>query len=165
MRLYVLPPGGVDLSGLVDQAKTALEATVRGCADLVANDMKQRVARGPKSGRVYEFYYRTGPNGGIFPVEKRAKPHQASAPGEAPATDSGRLVNSIFADAKGTAGYVEVRSIYAPMLEYGTRKIAPRPFMTPAVEANRQKVSDLMRVALARAASSFRARSRTTRRG
>lgn len=160
MRMYVLPPEGVNLSALAEEARRALESTIRGCADLVANDMKLRVSRGPKTGRIYEFYYRTSPTGGIFPVEKRAQPHQASAPGEAPATDSGRLVNSIYAGAKGTEGYVEVRSVYATMLEYGTRKIAPRPFMTPAIEANRQRVTDLLRVALARAASSFRTRRR-----
>jgi hypothetical protein len=56
------------------------------------------------------------------------KTHVASAPGEAPAIDTGTLVNSIqsvedvpFAAEIGTS--IE----YAPLLEDGTQQIQPRP--------------------------------------
>lgn len=85
---------------------------------------------GPKSGRWY---------GG----------HQASAPGEAPAVDTGTLINSVQTDVQGTEGSVYTNQEVAPMLEYGTSRMAPRPFFTPAAEAARpefvRKMSNLER--------------------
>jgi HK97 gp10 family phage protein len=61
--------------------------------------------------------------------------HQASAPGETPAVDTGNLMNSIQAvqesDLHATIG---VGAEYAVWLEFGTRRIAPRPFLGPAFE-------------------------------
>ena len=65
--------------------------------------------------------------------------HQASAPGEAPAVDTSTLINSI-----GTKMLEKLKAIvyagaeYALHLEMGTRYIAPRPFMIPAVEQVRK---------------------------
>ena len=66
--------------------------------------------------------------------------HIASAPGEPFASDSGRTVQSIRVDhspgsmrAKVSAGGE------AKKMEFGTIKIRPRPFMTPAVANIRQR--------------------------
>jgi HK97 gp10 family phage protein len=66
-------------------------------------------------------------------------PHQASAPGQPPATDTGRLLNSIGhtvgSDADGLYADVSARVAYAVFLELGTRYMAPRPFLRPALRA------------------------------
>lgn len=72
---------------------------------------------GPKSGRMYEN-------------------HQASAPGEAPAIDTGLLANSQVAEMTGiTSAIAGFAAEYAPHLEFGTARMQARPFLSPAVEA------------------------------
>lgn len=61
--------------------------------------------------------------------------HRASAPGEAPAVDTGRLFNSIFFEmVSPTKGRVTVNAPYAAYLEDGTVHMAVRPFVRPAVD-------------------------------
>jgi len=76
--------------------------------------------RGTKTGRLY----RRG----------KTRMHQASAPYQAPAIDYGHLVNSIQQKMYTTVigGEVFTNAEYAAALEYGTRRMAPRPFMEPA---------------------------------
>lgn len=157
MRISIDTPD-LDFSTLEAETTRALDETIKGAVQLVANDAKQRVARGPKSGNIYTHFFRSK-NGTVFPVEKRGAPHQASAPGEAPATDTGRLLNSISADGSfdGTKfeGYVRADVDYARYLEFGTSKILPRPFLIPSVEANRQRIADMIRIASATAAGAW----------
>lgn len=76
-------------------------------------DAKQRMAE-PKSGRMYGA-------------------HRASAPGEAPAMDTGALASSIqVAPERGSTYVVFTNQEYAAHLEFGTVKMAPRPFFGPA---------------------------------
>ena len=78
----------------------------------------------PKSGRIYR-------RGNVA--------HQASAPGEAPATDTGALVNSAYTKKLADADYETGFTVeYAAALEFGTPKIEPRPYLRPAVEAVRK---------------------------
>ena len=63
--------------------------------------------------------------------------HQASAPGEMPALDTGALAASIQTDVTGTKGTVYTNQEYAEYLEYGTSNMEPRPYMTPAAESAR----------------------------
>lgn len=63
--------------------------------------------------------------------------HQASAPGEFPAIDTGALVNSIQTEMQGLQGIVYTNQEYAVYLEYGTIRMSPRPFMIPATERER----------------------------
>lgn len=82
----------------------------------------------PKTGRVYS---------------RRGVEHTASAPGEPPASDTGRLVGSIRADYTrlgDLAGVVRASTEYAAHLEYGTQNMEPRPFMRPALENRRADV-------------------------
>lgn len=61
--------------------------------------------------------------------------HTASAPDKPPATDTGRLKNSIEFDKIGDlTATVGSNLVYAPWLEYGTSRMAARPFFRPAVE-------------------------------
>lgn len=67
--------------------------------------------------------------------------HQASAPGESPARLTGKLMESVKAkrvtDKLWTVGpdpAVFPDEYYPSLLEFGTSRIAPRPFMRPAIE-------------------------------
>lgn len=101
------------------------------------NAAKRRIQGGSKSGRVYEKY---GPR----------RTHQASAPGESPATDTGGLVNSGFHELDEQKMEVSVgfAKLYAAMLEYGTRAMAKRPFLLPTVEEWRDKIARVIRLAI-----------------
>src|ERR1700690_2595448 len=60
--------------------------------------------------------------------------HVASAEPGPPAIDSGNLINSIRASKISNAYWqVAVSTLYAGFLEYGTPRMGPSPFMTPAI--------------------------------
>lgn len=97
-----------------------LSAIVRAHAFMVEGAAKTSIMTGTKSGRVY-----ARPGG---------KSHRASAPGEAPATDKGFLANSIrSAPEQGLTWRVSAGMGYAAPLELGSRRVAPRPFLAPAL--------------------------------
>ena len=89
----------------------------------------------PKTGRIYKF------NG---------RDHQASAPGESPANRTGRLAGSArFATRNHQEMTVGEVAPYAGFLEDGTKKMAPRPHLIKAVNANhRNAVKELEQAAI-----------------
>lgn len=116
------------------QVLIALEASGR----KVEADAKRSILQGKKSGKIYK-------RGGII--------HRASAPGEAPANDTGRLANSLATYLVRAQNYAIVtagRGIarYAALLEFGTRRMAARPFLFPAAERNRQWINERMKKAV-----------------
>jgi HK97 gp10 family phage protein len=100
--------------------------------NLVRNTAVQSIQQGAKSGVVYEKY-------------NPRRTHRASAAGQPPATDTGFLVNNIFLkiDSDGLGASVESRADYSAFLEFGTSKMAARPFMQPALESNKSKIRTL----------------------
>lgn len=72
-----------------------------------------------------------------------------SAPGEPPRRDTGRLRDSVFVRpaARGPGAEVGCGLDYGAHLEFGTRRMAARPWLAPALEAARPRV----RARLARA--------------
>jgi HK97 gp10 family phage protein len=59
---------------------------------------------------------------------------RASLPGDPPAPDTGQLRNSIdYELTSETTAHVGTNSEYAAPLEFGTSRIAPRPFMRPSL--------------------------------
>lgn len=103
--------------------RAAMRAVVRG-TESIRNEAINLILSTAKSGRVYQ---------------RRGIVHYASAPGEPPASDTGNLVRSITTqyDRSTLTGKVIVTAAYGPYLEFGTAKMAPRPFLRPAV-ANRR---------------------------
>jgi HK97 gp10 family phage protein len=99
----------------------AMRGVVTGAA-AVQDDGTRRIQSPPKTGRIYV---------------RRGVSHQASAPGEAPANDTGRLANStdIRYDVPALAAYVNWAAGYARSLEYGTERMDPRPFARPSLTA------------------------------
>ena len=91
---------------------------------------RMEVACDYAEGRVKEALSQAG-SGKTYRIE--GKQHQASAPGEAPTVLTGDLRASIthFVGIVGNtvAGIVSTNMEYAPALEFGTRKMSPRPFM------------------------------------
>jgi hypothetical protein len=79
--------------------------------------------------------------------------HTASAPGESPARDSGELVRKLrvvpakTVDTDPTAMVISAAE-YAAALEFGTERIAPRPYMRPAYAANIEKIRAAVKLAL-----------------
>lgn len=75
--------------------------------------------------------------------------HVPSSPGEAPNFDSGVLSNNIETTRAGKL-HVQVRSEapYASPLEFGTSKMAARPYMGPARDNKRREVTAMVRSAM-----------------
>ncbi len=82
------------------------------------------IASGGRTGRQYS---------------RGGKTHTASAAGEYPATDTGNLAQNIFVNiaVNGLSGVVESKAKYSSFLEFGTSKMAARPFMFPSAERAR----------------------------
>lgn len=107
--------------------KKAIMRAVAMTAHDVRNDAINSITSGQKSGQVYT---------------RRGITHQASAPGEAPAADTGVLHNSIdvILNPATLSARVNASAKYAAALEYGTEKMQPRPYMRPALNSNIPKL-------------------------
>ena len=82
--------------------------------------------------------------------------HKASAPGETPAVDTGNLVNSINTTldrASATEAWANVGPTveYGAYLEFGTSKMAARPFMRPGLDSSEDKIRDTIKTFLKQA--------------
>jgi HK97 gp10 family phage protein len=115
-----------------------LEKQIKLAAINTGKIARDSIQRGSKTGNVYTHTFVTM-NGQAIPIAPRAgqnlsATHQASAKGEAPATDTGRLVSSITQEQSGDNEWiVGSRVDYSKWLEFGTRKIGERPFLRPAL--------------------------------
>ena len=145
------PAVNVQVRGLAE-AKAAIQAFGQEVADAVGNavqataleatsNIKRAIQRPPKTGREYT---------------RGNKTHRASAPGQAPATDTGALVNSIYfrwanVDSDDFTAAIGSRLDYAFNLEFGTRKMAARPAWVPAVEKAAPRLEKRLRRVIAEA--------------
>ena len=139
----------IEISGL-EQVKSALrkfgkEAEVAIGKDVTATALeintavKKAIQRGPKTGATYT---------------RGTVTHRASAPGEAPATDTGTLVSSIYFESPSNlSATIGSRLAYAYYLEYGTANIAPRPAWLPATQGGQKKLNDRVLKTLERLAN------------
>jgi HK97 gp10 family phage protein len=91
-------------------------------------------------GDIKRSYQITGPMPGIGPGV--AGHNVPSNPGETPAVQTGQLRRSTVAMNISTARWgVFAQMFYSKMLEFGTSKMEPRPFMIPGMmsRANQKK--------------------------
>jgi HK97 gp10 family phage protein len=108
--------------------QAAMQGVIEG-TELVHSTAVRLIMNGPKTGKVYR---------------RRGVEHQASAPGEPPASDTGALVqrSGTEYDQANLVGTVTFHSKYAAALEFGTERIEPRPFARPALAMNREAIQD-----------------------
>ena len=138
----------IEINGLkeVQDAIRAYQGDISKQIGLIVNaaaleavsDVRRAIQGPPKTGREY-------PRG-------RDKIHRASAPGQAPATDTGTLVISIYNEDRGrNAKAIGSRLPYAFYLEFGTFKMDARPSWVPAVERAIPKMLKRVQIAIAKA--------------
>ena len=104
---------GADADEVVLKTITDLAVTTQSLA-------RKGIQRGPKSGITYR-------RGNVS--------HQASAPGQYPATDTGRLASSVQFELPSPGSMTAVvgtNIMYGPMLEFGTSRMAARPWLMPS---------------------------------
>jgi hypothetical protein len=127
-----------------DRARQPLFEGLREGAHLVVRTAKDGIRKGPKTGRVYTHRFPSVFAGGARrPQDRRGRPHQASAPGEYPAADTGNLMRSIHdehekpaeAAEAGDAYVIEVAADaeYAAPLELKPPEKGGRPFLRRAL--------------------------------
>jgi len=117
--------------------KTAVETpdTITRELALGATDIRNTIVMSmrntPKTGRWYK---------------RGKKKHRASSPGNPPAIDRGKLVRSIMFNVRDME--VEIGAIggapYAESLEFGTKKMEPRPFLDPAVKKHAPEIVEIV---------------------
>jgi hypothetical protein len=112
-----------DASAARERIKRAATVGVLAATNEISNVANELILSPPKTGRIYR---------------RRGVEHQASAPGESPASDTGALVASSTATVvdldpviRGTANW---SSEHAAPLELGTVKMEPRPFARVALD-------------------------------
>lgn len=69
----------------------------------------------------------------------------------APQGPTGDLKASVASHSEGLTAVVEAPIRYAIFVEYGTSKMAPQPFMTPALEAHEDELADKLEAAVEKA--------------
>lgn len=106
----------INLPAVTEAITKVASKVIREATFLIKQKMLFSFAQ-PKSGRTYRRGLRT---------------HTASAPGEAPAIDTGFLANSIQTEfPNSTTGIVIVGAEYGQVLE----EVRNRPFVRPSIEA------------------------------
>lgn len=69
------------------------------------------------------------------------KKHTASKPGDPPNVDTGDLIQSVQVDPVDEITFLVGSNLeYAPHLEFGTREMAARPWLLPAVRAAQKSI-------------------------
>ena len=125
--------------------REAARAT-RASLEKVRGDAVKAIQRGPTTGMTYE----RGPG------QNLSSSHRASAPGEAPATDTGTLASSINVKQIGPlVGTVGSSLNYAGWLEFGTLSMDARPWLAPSLESNNRFIVDKFKDGLRRATAEF----------
>jgi HK97 gp10 family phage protein len=127
----VISAGKIDLTSFrrktrrfKERAEQELMAALTSIGFRIQEEAITSITQDPKTGRTYK---------------RRSVTHTASAPGEAPASDTGRLVGSFAVKPNRAKKSVTIKAgggnvKYAHALEFGTNKMAERPFMRPAVK-------------------------------
>lgn len=125
------------LRELDGHGEQAVSDTIAELALLTERTAVQGVRGGAATGRVYRRGSRT---------------HQASAPGEYPASDTGRLMGSIMSDIQPMEARVGTNLEYGRFLEFGTSRMAPRPWLFRSFEAAKVGVERRLKAAFERRA-------------
>ena len=108
------------MDDLVANVGKPFEQVLEGGGQEIRKEAVRSIQQDPKSGIIYQRY-------------NPRRRHQASAKGEAPASDTGFLVSQIKVQKKSPDEVVvESTAPYSAFLEFGTSQMGERPFMHPA---------------------------------
>jgi HK97 gp10 family phage protein len=134
-RIEGLPDLQRSLAEQPEKVRLGIIDALKIIALLVRNRAVERIQKGPKTGRIYR-------RGSIS--------HQASAPGEAPATDTGKLASSAEWEVDETSlwAVISFSAFYARMLEFGTRFIRPRPFIFPTLDELKGRFVEIFKASI-----------------
>lgn len=156
----------IALGGMARAVRPQLTRIIKQAGLIIENEAAASIIDPPKTGTIYATNKNAGKR---TKTGKRRKPkyiyHQASAPGENPAADTGRLHQSITTvvvqnDDAAIVVQTAANTPYATRLEYGgshtapngaTIHIEPRPYMRPAYRNNRERIKDMIVLAAAQA--------------
>ena len=124
-----------DATKALEKVKEDLENNMQeillGGGQLIRGEAIRSIQSGAKSGKTYKRYNPT-------------RTHKASAPGEAPASDTGFLVSNIRVKEQKDVVQVRSEASYSKFLEYGTSKMLARPFLFPAMEKSKPKIAQVI---------------------
>ena len=138
--------GGEALSKALKDLGAGIDGAVNKAIVRTANQVRgeaiKMISREISSGRVYV-------RGNVI--------HTASAAGESPNTDTGNLVSKIAVEnpRRGTS-FVGTSVEYGKYLEFGTSKMAARPWLRPAMERNEAKLTENITNAIKESISNVR---------
>lgn len=112
---------------IIAQSRAALTRGLLSAGEEMALEIVREL-HGPKSGRLYGS-------------------HRASAPGESPATWTGRLESTITVEALSPSQVsVGTGTDYSVFLEFGTTRMAARPMMVPIADRFARVAPELIAV-------------------
>lgn len=142
-------PRGFELDELSDFLKERaaglnenIELAIKQCGEKIRSDIQYNMAHTPRN--MERTYY----------TNNKTKGHHPSLPDNPPAPDTGNLRESIRYEVHnegnevyGIVGSTQKDPNYAVFTEYGTTRMAPRPWLRPAMRAN----NDFIRSTVSRA--------------
>lgn len=135
-----------NLNAVMAAAKMGTAKAMEEIGIAVTAAVKMEVSH-PGHGRVY--YVRFSKAGHRYWADKPpGTPHQASAPGEPPAVDTGKYRASwAWVTGKDPLGpFVEVgtNAVQGPALEFGSGHMAARPHLRPVIAAQAMSIREML---------------------
>lgn len=132
------------LSQVAPQIEDNMNKSIKLCCEKVRSDIQESMAKTERD--MSKTYF----------TNNKTKAHHPSLPGNPPAPDTGNLRNSIRyevhsegSEIYGVVGSTQKDPDYAVFTEYGTNKMAPRPWLRPAMQKNNEWIRKSMANAVA----------------
>lgn len=124
-----------DFSNVLDRAASAitgnLETAIKLCGEKIKSDIQYSMTHTERD--MSKSYY----------TANKTVAHHPSLPGYPPAPDTGNLrasinyeIHATASEVYGVVGSTQQDPDYAVYTEYGTSKMAPRPWLRPAMNKN-----------------------------
>jgi HK97 gp10 family phage protein len=124
------------IEDVTNELNQELKAALHRATEAVKEELIRLIRSSPASGRTYR---------------KGGRTYRASRPGKPPASQTGKLVSSITTSYKGVTGQVGINVFYGRFLEFGTKRIAPRPAAKLALRKKRSEIREMAKAAVDRA--------------
>jgi len=115
-------------------------------ADTLNRQMKNRMTRACQKVQGKAVDLIRNPSSGGRTYKRGGVTHMASPPGAPPNADTGQLMKSIAyqVSGDGTEGVIGTPLTYGLLLEMGTSRMAPRPWLQPALDQSRDEVKKIL---------------------